>query len=249
MREALKLLTLNIEGSKHLDVILPRLDRERPDVLLLQEVFEHDLEKFRNALDARSHFSSLCSLSLSGLKEDLDNWGIAIFTRDNLIDFRETYYKGSREVADIPNLDNHPADARSLLQVVVERGHERFSLATTHFTWVGGLKVSDEQWVDFGRLLPIIRQSAIVKEHGLVLGGDFNSPREEEIFKILARLFTDNVPPNVVTTLDRTPDRPNPWDVVIDGLFTTPHYTARNVEVIGGLSDHRGITAQITREK
>lgn len=245
--KSLKLLTLNIEGSKHLDKILAFLAKIRPDAVLVQEVFEGDLQSFSNVLGSPSYFSPLCSLSLSGLKADLDNWGIAIFTRGSLINFSENYYKGNKDIAALPNLDNHPADARSLLQVVVERGHERFSLATTHFTWVKGLEVSDEQQEDFRRMLLIIDQSETIQKDGLVLGGDFNSPRGSKLFDTLVDRFKDNVPSDVVTTLDRTPDRPNPFQAVIDGLFTSSHYTASDVEVIGGLSDHRGIVAQIKR--
>ena len=40
----IKLLTLNVEINRHWDVILPFLEREAPEVLCLQELFDRDAE-------------------------------------------------------------------------------------------------------------------------------------------------------------------------------------------------------------
>jgi hypothetical protein len=244
---SLKIFSLNIEGSKHLDEILTFIDREKPDAVLMQEVFERDLPRFRNALNAPAYFSPQCRLSLSGNASDLDNWGIAILTRHPVIEYSEDYYKGSPEVAARPNLDNHAADARSLLQVLVRAKKKLLNFGTIHSTWTRGKEVSDEQRTDLGTMLTVIDRSRLVQHHGLVLAGDLNSPRGYEIYDTLATRFKDNIPSDVVTTLDPTPERPAPWDVVIDCLNTTPHYDAHDVRIVGGLSDHKGIVAQIQR--
>jgi len=55
-----KLISLNIEGDKHLDdKILPFFDKEKPDVLCLQEVFAKDIQKIcqRTGLEKYSFVS------------------------------------------------------------------------------------------------------------------------------------------------------------------------------------------------
>src|SRR3989338_8311574 len=43
---SIKLISLNIERSKHLNVVLPFLKREKPDVVCIQELLERDIQGF-----------------------------------------------------------------------------------------------------------------------------------------------------------------------------------------------------------
>ena len=56
----MKLISLNIEGDKHLDdKILPFFDKEKPDVLCLQEVFAKDIQKICQRTGLEKYFDGL----------------------------------------------------------------------------------------------------------------------------------------------------------------------------------------------
>jgi len=56
----LKLVSLNIEGSKHLDLVLSFLEREAPDVVCVQELFESDAPLFESRLGMEHAFAPIC---------------------------------------------------------------------------------------------------------------------------------------------------------------------------------------------
>src|SRR3990167_563057 len=50
MSASLKLISLNIERSKHLGTVLSFLEKQQPDVVCLQEVVENDVTRFAAVL-------------------------------------------------------------------------------------------------------------------------------------------------------------------------------------------------------
>lgn len=56
MAVSMKLLNLNIEGNLHFSTVLPRLCREQPEVVCLQEVFEIDLPLLEKTLGMKAIF-------------------------------------------------------------------------------------------------------------------------------------------------------------------------------------------------
>lgn len=72
--------------------ILDRIRSERPDVVLLQEVYEEDLEEYSNALGGRMVFSRYCKLTETDREDDALSWGIAIGTTGELFSFSEEFY-------------------------------------------------------------------------------------------------------------------------------------------------------------
>ena len=81
----------------------------------------------------------------------------------------------------------------------------------------------------------------------MVLTGDFNAPRGGTIFDLLARTWQDCIPQDVTTSIDPVLHRAGALTLMVDGLFTTPHYHATEVQLHTGLSDHQAITASISR--
>ncbi len=78
-----------------------------------------------------------------------------------------------------------------------------------------------------------------------MLCGDFNAPRGGPVFDKLADHLADNIPPAATTTIDPNLHRSGALELVVDGLFTSPHFTASDVALHPGLSDHQGVTATI----
>lgn len=226
--------------------ILDFIYREKPDVVLLQEVFEDSLEGFGNALNGQLLFSQMCRVSLTDKEEEVKGWGVAIGFRHKLIESREDFYHGSSETSNglLLNVLNQHGQfpASTLLQARIEVGSDRFNFGTTHFTWVRGAEPSDEQLQDFLKLTVILDRTP-----DLVLTGDFNSPRGYPIFDRLAGMYQDNIPANDRTTLDSGVKPEITWEYVIDGFFTSQHYLAKEVRMVQGLSDHQGILAEVQR--
>lgn len=224
------------------DNILDFIYRERPHVVLLQEVYEGSLDRIRNALEGQVVFSRMCRLSLTDRVEDAEGWGVAIGSRYNLLDVGMDYYHGCREDSDTIVLNNGLQSTSSLLQAKLAVGSARFNFATTHFTWHNRAEPSDEQLADFKKL-----DILLAKLPDLVLTGDFNSPRGQPIFDSIAKRYRDNIPVDVETTFDTTVRPGATWKLVVDGLFTSGHYRAENVRMVQGLSDHQGILGQVQK--
>ncbi len=222
--------------------ILDFIYRKRLDVVLLQEVYEGSLEEIRNALGGQVVFSRMCKLSLTDRAEEAEGWGVAIGSKNPILDSREDYYHGTRDDSSDIVLNNGLRSTSSLLQAGIKIGSERFNFATTHFTWHNQPQPSDEQLRDFAKLAYFLNDTP-----DMVLTGDFNSPRGYQIFDSIAQRYRDNIPPDIDTTMD-TGVRPEAtWKYVVDGFFTSEHYLASNVRLIQGLSDHKGIIGEVQR--
>ena len=57
----MKLISLNIEADKHLELQLPFFKSESPDILCLQEISEPAFMFFKNALGMDGQFASMCT--------------------------------------------------------------------------------------------------------------------------------------------------------------------------------------------
>lgn len=139
----LKLICLNIEIDLHLDRILPFFEREKPDVVLLQEVLEKDLPLLESTLKMKSIFNPVAQFHW---QDSLQVEGQAIFTSLPLMGSSVEYYKGHKEFPPFielgPRAGEKLARALSVIQVVKEG--IKYCLATTHFTWTPDGKPSVE---------------------------------------------------------------------------------------------------------
>src|SRR3990167_4231527 len=81
--EALKLISINIEGSKHLPEVIPFLRSERPDVVLMQEVFGPDLPLFEQQLPVIGKHVPMYGKDYLGqtVQWGEQNYGLAILSR------------------------------------------------------------------------------------------------------------------------------------------------------------------------
>lgn len=245
---SLSLISLNIEGHKHLsERVIPFLKNSQPEVILLQEVFFQDLKLLSARLGVETVFAPMCLRPLAyGERGEFLDWGLAVLSRLSIVECEAVYYVGSpRNLPMIdPTLHQSDADleARALLCVGVKKNNKLFNLATTHFTWTPDGQPSDQQRHD----LPKLCQALAGRE--LTWTGDTNAPRypkSGEIWNQLSQRFIDWIPSNVTTTLDRNLHRAGDLQLVVDALFTTNGYQAQNIQVIDGLSDHCAIVANI----
>ena len=240
-----KLISLNIEGDNHYDKIFPFFQKENPDIACLMEVYEIDLPMISEKLGMEYRFVSLQRITTSNpfRQATKGSQGIAIFSKLPFVnEGKETY----ESVPADTNLTGAEPEAcsRKLLWVDIQHENTTYKFVTTHFTWSPNGSVTDLQRADVDNLL-----MKLVPLKEFVLCGDFNAPRGKEIFARLAHEYADNIPPEVVTTLDRSIHRAGDKlpDLVVDGLFSTPEYVVSNVRVVPGVSDHCALVGEITK--
>lgn len=243
---SIKLISLNIEGNKHLEnLVLPFLIAEKPEVVTLQEVFLSDVPKIEEALGMSGIFIPMADVNYEN--EHLPArglWGILHLTNLKVVEASYQYYYGVEE--EIPkffaNQDPNSMN-RVLVWQVVEKDGQFYRFVTTHFTWSKDGQTIDLQKQTYHSMNEILKTFPDV-----VLTGDFNAPRGREIFTNLASIYTDNIPPAVTTTIDNNLHKAKAnIQFVVDGCFTSQEYSATDVRVVAGVSDHMAVVAQINK--
>jgi endonuclease/exonuclease/phosphatase family metal-dependent hydrolase len=248
MVEQLSLITVNIEAHKHLDLVIPFLQKENPDVICLQEVFKEDIPAFEHSLQRPAFFvpmSRILKTNRYGLAP-MGEWGVAILTALPIVEKNTLKYFQYKENELTPEfLDGTPnSQDRICLVVKVNKNGEEFTVITTHFTWTGDGHANDEQRRDLKEML-----SQLSAYDEFVLCGDFNAPRGRETFDALAHKYIDHIPTDVTTTIDGSLHYAGNLQIVVDGMFSTPHYEFDSVEVLSGVSDHRPVKAVFHKKK
>lgn len=242
----MKVITLNIEGSKHLLTrVLPFLNREQPDVICLQEVFAVDVAQIEKTLGMHGRFVPMTDVDKVTIHtpKPLGLWGIYLGTRLPTGDLGHQFYKGSP--TRVPKfLENNDSNAlnRALIWMEVTDGQASYVVATTHFVWSKDGEASAEQLYYLDKLLKITRQ---LPPH--ILCGDFNAPRGRATFGRLQAEYQDNIPAEIKTTIDGKFHRAGELEFMVDGMFSQPEYIIRQVRVVDGLSDHMAVVGEVSR--
>jgi len=243
----MKIISLNIEGNKHLDdKILPFFVKEKADVLCLQEVFAKDIQTICQTTGLEKYsFVSQAKVTKDNPHLPTNGlWGLCVFAK-NLSKTRKHYYNGNaNQIPEFFAYQDPNSMNRCLLTVQTEIDGEIYQLASTHFTWSGEGKISDLQKENFTKL-----KSSLAKYPELIFCGDLNTPRGEEIYDQLAQIYQDNIPKKIKTTIDKKIHK-SKKDIclVVDALFTSPAYQAKKVRVVDGVSDHMAIVAEIKQK-
>lgn len=230
----MKLVSVNIEGSKHLDTVGDFLVREHPDIVCLQEVRGEDISQLVGDSYPHHEFAPNDVLgNIAGL-EGKDPTGVAILSRMPLSNTQKIYLgSGPRDDIVPPKAGSHPP-------VLLKTQVGKIILATIHFTWTPDGRVSDEQRRDLNKLLTSLEGAE------MVLCGDFNISRGNELYAALTQRYKDNIPQQIVTTVDpklhyANREKEGALQTVVDYVFSTPKYIVSEVRVVSGVSDHYGI--------
>lgn len=243
---AIKLISLNIEGDNHYDRVFPFLLTEQPDVVCVQEFFLDDLPLFEETLSMHGYAVGMwtCSQENDARISKRGLMGVAIFSKLPMNNPGHQWYVGGADrIIEMFDPDHTPEMvSRALVYVDVLQGNTPYRIATTHFTWSPGGSVTLLQHEHLDRLLPIL--DAI---DPVILCGDFNAPRGKEIFESLASRYTDNIPAEITTTMDQLLHRVSGLQFVVDVLFTSTPYSASEVRIVDGVSDHCAVVARLSR--
>src|SRR3989344_6960014 len=194
---ALKLISLNIEGKRHLDKVVPFLTEQKADVVCLQEVFEEDLPKLKDQFYCNHLFlptwrtSQHFNLEIKeGYSPGNQLFGLAMFSRLPLTELQAVCLDPK-----LPETPENTGPGTWNPGLLVARA-ENFTIATTHFTWTPKGNVDERQRQHLNTLLSLLKSYP-----ELILIGDFNAPRGEEIHQALANQTIDHTPKDIDTTL------------------------------------------------
>ena len=237
-----------MEDTAHEDLVVPFLVREKAEVICLQEatvLYEAILQK----LGYSTFFLPRCIKSRDGV-DFVD--GILMASVHPITFTHHYYYKTSetieREVYDETLKRN--TTPRAILIGKVTSNNKEYTICTTHFTWTPeGNKPCLAQQDDMRVFTEYVKT---LKGH--VMCGDFNIPRHHNfLYEKLTELYTDAIPLSYASSLDKNlhrvghlPEKQNLFtDYMVDYIFTQPPYTASNVHLEFGLSDHAAVVAVI----
>lgn len=245
----LKLVSINAEWGKHHETIFPFLEKEKPDVLCLQEIFQDELPIYEKLTGMKGFFKPECLFPVSGDNSTKKLFGPAILTK------YETQFGFKYIVGDESNIPefSKPEDSfkeRNITNIVLVWGDIKspdglvYKIATTHFTWTPEGETTDYQIEDTVKLVKFLEEDL----GSFIFVGDLNAPRGKEAFSMLAEKFKDNIPEEYDSSLDDEIHRlKGSKRYVVDGLFSTKEYLLSNVKLISGISDHRAIVADIIK--
>lgn len=243
----LKIASINIERSNHLARVESFLKFHQPDVLCLQELCQRDIPFFEDLIGNKLTYVPMC---LHPAEEELEPVGIGLIAWGELTDIDIRYYNGTGDrivpvsftVQEGQNVANNDSVANALIFGTCQG----FRIATTHLNVTLHGESSPSQLASAARLIPIAKEEA-ARAGGLLLTGDFNAPRGNPTFSLIAEHFTDGVPPQYKTSIDGNIHRAGPLPYMVDGLFHTPTYKLEHATLHTGVSDHCALTATLSK--
>lgn len=238
---SIKIVSLNIERSKHLDLVVPFLGGQKPDVVCVQELYERDISTIAYVVGPCIAFAPSGRHPADPPEQGSQMIGVGIFTQLPVARKEVSYYMGGEEQA---RTDESRTTTRNLGFIVcdVEKGGNIFRIGTLHFMWTPDGKPNDEQRQCLTALSPVLGSYG-----EMVFVGDMNAPRGGEIFSALAEKYKDNIPAHYTTSIDKDIHRAGPLPYMVDGLFSTLDYVVSDVELCSGVSDHMAIVATIRK--
>ena len=247
LAKSIKLVSVNIEGQKHLDKVRTFLARENADIVCMQECFGDTItDLVGETYPYRLYMPTyMVDQTEEGQVPSLiRHWGEVILSKYPLENMRAEYLvmEGySQTKLPVHGSENH---LPVLLVASVLVGGHVYRVGTTHMTWTPGGTITQRQRDHVAQLL------ALTKGEDLVFAGDFNIPRGNAMYQILAARYKDNIPAEIETTLDPTLHYANKvghgkLKLVVDYVWSTPIYQVDDIRVVMGVSDHCGLVIAI----
>ncbi len=241
----MKIISLNVERNKHMSKVLSFLKTEKPDVVCLQEVMGGKIDFISKELGMYKSFIPFAFLD-SGWEEDAngDGWGVAILSKERPVSSTNYLYKGDGILKNYTRAkwdeNSYKIISRYVLLSEFKRNGESMFIGTTHFTYTPDGKPDMLQRQSLNKLLKITE-----KYKNLFLCGDFNIPRESELYSELKKVFIDNVPVRYDSSLDPELHRIKGLKRMVDYAWSRGDVDVENVFLKHGISDHCAVLANV----
>ncbi|OGG61120.1 hypothetical protein A3C87_03140 [Candidatus Kaiserbacteria bacterium RIFCSPHIGHO2_02_FULL_49_34] len=236
---SIRVVSLNIEGRRHLERFPAYVRTLRPEIVLLQEVpFE---ERFRIGELLGLQLVDFIPMARSNGLIACDVWGLGCYV-SAAVDAVAVVHAYYAQFPGTPICNAPEYQVNRILQdIVLRHNNLMYKILHTHFTWTpNGLADAQqlEHYAVFQRLL--------AQQDSFVLFGDLNAPRGMNlVWADLAACYVDNIPQEAATTLDPVLHRVGHLPRIVDACFTHGKYTAHKVTLHAGLSDHQAVCADI----
>jgi len=241
----MKLISLNVEGKKHTEIVFSFLMAEQADVVCLQEAPEDWCPQLQS-LGYQTTFAPM----LIRTRNETHVEGVIFASKKKHDATTEYYYKSAAEVTDYTKGEReklaHPVIIGSVILNDIT-----FSIATTHFMVTKDGLADDHQRQGLEELL-----KTLAPKENHILCGDFNMPRSvNTLYPEVTKIYTDTVPDKFSSSLDRnihrlgsstTLNEPIFDSYMVDYIFTQEPYVASDVRLVFGLSDHAAVVGNIT---
>jgi len=245
----MKLVSVNIEGDKHLEHVLPFMERENPDVLCLQEVFEDTASK----LASENYTYTFLPMALKERDGALVATGVALLVRKILhTTFETLYYHTTPGKLCVLDRDDQEHTVRhGIVFASIQEQEKTYRIGTTHFTWVERGEVVSS--VQEQHMIHLLKEVSGIQQH--VLCGDFNIPRHHNyLYEKLTEHYRDEIPSEYVSSLDKNlhrhgtdPDKAHLFDqFMVEYIFSQPPYMITDVRLEFGISDHAAIVGEVS---
>lgn len=237
---SLKVLSLNIEGQKHLERVRGFLASEKADVVCLMEVYQSNVESLVGAEYRDWVYAPNNVVQQESATRKRETMGVMIMSKQ-MFDRQTIKYFDGKTPGTVAMIGT---GTHSPVMVVVELG--KYRLGAVHFTWTPAASETQKQNEHLDNLLD---ELAGVE---MVMCGDFNIPRGNELYEKLSARYHDNVPAEVESTIDpvlhyANQKHPGKLKLVVDYAWSTPGYLVEKVRVETGISDHCGLVCLVSR--
>lgn len=244
----MKLVQCNVEGMRHLETVEELLKKEDPDVVCLQEANENH----RHILESLGHQVSFIPEMIENRDNEMLPEGVMFGSKTPYTPECVYYFKPSDELQ-LADMDKKRVTYRQgYICADVTIDNATYTIVTTHFTWTpqGEIPCQD-QLEDMDTLLSLLKSKP-----AHILVGDMNFPRHHSpLYARLLERYTDEIPTEYKISLDKTfhrlgndPEKADLFtDFMVDYVFTQPPYTAHNVRLRFGVSDHAAVIAEIEK--
>lgn len=245
----MKLISLNMEGRKHIDLIEPFLSDEAADVVCLYEApkgYQHAL------LEHGYRYTSFAPVLIRDDQGPAYEEGVIIASRHQFT-VQAEYYRHSAENIVLETKSPNTDTAHPLLTATISIDNSSYIIAATHVMVTANGRSDEDQRKGIDKLLSILDAKP---PH--VLCGDFNMPRGvNDQYERFTPRYQDAVPAKYTSSLDANLHRlgakrsqlsdPIFDAYMVDYVFTQAPYTAHNVRLQFGVSDHAAIVATISK--
>jgi endonuclease/exonuclease/phosphatase family metal-dependent hydrolase len=244
----IRVVSINIERSNHLRRVEKFLKWYQPDVLCLQELCERDIPFFEDFMGNKLHYVPMC---LHPAEEEIQPIGIGLIAWGALQDVSVDCYHGQLEplqtISNVTDADGYTyADNTTISNSLLSGTYQGFRIATTHLNVTRDGASTPAQLASAAKLIKAAKAQS-KREGGLLMCGDFNAPRGRETFSLIAKEFSDGIPPHYTSSLDPILHRAAPLDLMVDGLFHTKSYKLEQAALHTDISDHCALTATLLK--
>ncbi len=244
----MKLISLNVEGNEHKELVYEFIEREKPDCVCLQEAPE-DFQQELRRLGFSTYFAPM---TIKTQKNQSFTEGLITASRDNATHEVEYYHRSAKDIVPYDPTDRLGTLLHPIILSTIHREDGDYVLANTHLMVTKDGLATDFQSKGLEAMLSFLKTKP---SH--ILCGDFNMPRGfNTLYEKMTTLYTDTIPMEYKSSLDRSLHRhgkrtdltePIFESYMVDYIFTQEPYQAHDVRLQFGVSDHAAVVANVTK--